>query len=145
MWIRGGTIIDGTGAPRFEADLGIRDGVIAFVGATDEPADQEIDARGLLVTPGWVDVHTHYDGQVTRDPYLTPSIRHGVTTAVMGNCGVGFAPAEASQHDWLISLMEGVEDIPGTALAEGIKWEWESFPEYLDSIDKNPHAIDVIV
>jgi N-acyl-D-aspartate/D-glutamate deacylase len=144
LWIRGGTIIDGTGAPRFEADLGIRDGVVVLVGQTDEPAEREIDARGLLVTPGWVDVHTHYDGQVTWDPYLTPSIWHGVTTVVMGNCGVGFAPAQSSQHDWLISLMEGVEDIPGTALAEGINWEWESFPEYLDSIDKNPHAIDVI-
>jgi N-acyl-D-aspartate/D-glutamate deacylase len=144
LWIRGGTIIDGTGAPRFEADLGIRDGVIVSVGATDEPAEREIDAQGLLVTPGWVDVHTHYDGQVTWDPYLTPSIWHGVTTVVMGNCGVGFAPAESNQHDWLISLMEGVEDIPGSALAEGINWEWESFPQYLDSIDKNPHAIDVI-
>jgi N-acyl-D-aspartate/D-glutamate deacylase len=144
LWIRGGTIIDGTGRPRFEADLGIRDGRIAAIGATDEPAEREIDARGLLVTPGWVDVHTHYDGQVTWDPYLTPSIWHGVTTVVMGNCGVGFAPAEKEQHDWLISLMEGVEDIPGTALAEGIRWEWESFPEYLDSIDRHPHAIDVI-
>ncbi len=144
LWIRGGTIIDGTGAPRFEADLGIRDGVIVNVGATDEPAEREIDAQGLLVTPGWVDVHTHYDGQVTWDPFLTPSIWHGVTTIVMGNCGVGFAPAQADQHDWLISLMEGVEDIPGTALAEGIQWEWESFPQYLDAIDKSPHAIDVI-
>ena len=143
LWIRGGTIIDGTGAPRFEADLGIRDGKIAQVGASDEAAKREIDASGLLVTPGWVDVHTHYDGQVTWDPYLTPSIWHGVTTVVMGNCGVGFAPAQADQHDWLISLMEGVEDIPGTALAEGIKWEWEQFPQYLDSIDNNPHAIDI--
>ena len=100
LWIRGGTIIDGTGVPRFEADLGIRDGVIVNVGATDEPAEREIDAQGLLVTPGWVDVHTHYDGQVTWDPYLTPSIWHGVTTIVMGNCGVGFAPAQAdhSRH-----------------------------------------------
>ena len=144
LWIRGGTIIDGTGAPRFEADLGIRDGRIVSVGATDEPAEREIDASGLLVTPGWVDVHTHYDGQVTWDPYLTPSIWHGVTTVVMGNCGVGFAPAEKNQHDWLISLMEGVEDIPGTALAEGIRWEWESFPEYLDAIERHPHAIDVL-
>jgi N-acyl-D-aspartate/D-glutamate deacylase len=144
LWIRGGTIIDGTGAPRFQADLGIRDGVIACIGSSNEPAEREIDADGLFVTPGWVDVHTHYDGQVTWDPYLTPSIWHGVTTVVMGNCGVGFAPAAATEHDWLISLMEGVEDIPGTALAEGIRWEWESFPEYMDSIDKNPHAIDVI-
>lgn len=144
LWIRGGTIIDGTGAERFTADLGIRDGVIVEVGATDAQAKREIDANGLLVTPGWVDVHTHYDGQVTWDPYLTPSFWHGVTTVVMGNCGVGFAPAQHDQHDWLISLMEGVEDIPGTALAEGIKWEWQSFPEYLDSIDKNPHALDIV-
>ena len=144
LWIRGGTIIDGTGAPRFEADLGIRDGLIACVGATDEQAEREIDAHGLLVTPGWVDVHTHYDGQVTWDPYLTPSFWHGVTTVVMGNCGVGFATAQPDQHDWLISLMEGVEDIPGTALAEGIKWEWQSFPEYLDSIEKHPHALDIV-
>lgn len=144
LWIRGGTIIDGTGAPRFEADLGIRNGLIVRVGATDEPAEREIDAHGLLVTPGWVDVHTHYDGQVTWDPYLTPSIWHGVTTVVMGNCGVGFAPAAANQHDWLISLMEGVEDIPGAALAEGIQWEWESFPDYLNSLDQSPHAIDVV-
>lgn len=144
LWIRGGTIIDGTAAPRFEADLGIRDGIIVSIGRTDEAAERQIDARGLLVTPGWVDVHTHYDGQVTWDPFLTPSIWHGVTTIVMGNCGVGFAPAKADQHDWLISLMEGVEDIPGTALAEGIKWDWESFPEYLDAIEKSPLAIDVL-
>lgn len=144
LWIRGGTIIDGTGAPRFTADIGVRDGKIAQVGASDEPATREINAAGLLVTPGWVDVHTHYDGQVTWDPYLTPSCWHGVTTVVMGNCGVGFAPARPDQHEWLISLMEGVEDIPGTALAEGIKWDWEGFPEYLDAIDRSPHAIDVV-
>ncbi|MCS5619398.1 MAG: amidohydrolase family protein, partial [Myxococcota bacterium] len=144
LWIRGGTIIDGTGAPRFTADIGVRNGKIAQLGASDEPATREINAAGLLVTPGWVDVHTHYDGQVTWDPYLTPSCWHGVTTVVMGNCGVGFAPAQPDQHEWLISLMEGVEDIPGTALAEGIKWDWEGFPEYLDAIDKSPHAIDVI-
>lgn len=144
LWIRGGTIIDGTGAPRFKADVGVRDGKIAQVGGSDERATREIDASGLLVTPGWVDVHTHYDGQVTWDPYLTPSCWHGVTTVVMGNCGVGFAPAHTDQHDWLISLMEGVEDIPGTALAEGIKWDWEGFPEYLDAIDKSPHAIDIV-
>jgi len=141
--IRGGVLIDGTGAPRRRADLGIRDGRIACVGTLDEEARREIDASGLLITPGWVDVHTHYDGQVTWDPYLTPSIWHGVTTVIMGNCGVGFAPARGDQHDWLISLMEGVEDIPGTALSEGIRWEWESFPEYLDAIGRVPHAIDV--
>ena len=144
LWIRGGTIIDGTGAPRFTADIGVRNGKIAQLGASDEPATREINAAGLLVTPGWVDVHTHYDGQVTWDPYLTPSCWHGVTTVVMGNCGVGFAPAQPDQHEWLISLMEGVEDIPGTALAEGIKWDWEDFPEYLDAIDRSPHAIDVV-
>ncbi|HIF94112.1 MAG: amidohydrolase family protein [Myxococcales bacterium] len=142
--IRGGTVIDGTGAPRFQADIGIRGGQIVTVGETDEQADHEIDAQGLLVTPGWVDVHTHYDGQVTWDPYLTPSIWHGVTTVVMGNCGVGFAPAAPDQHDWLISLMEGVEDIPGTALAEGIQWQWESFPEYMDSIERGSISIDVV-
>jgi N-acyl-D-amino-acid deacylase len=105
---------------------------------------REIDAEGLLVSPGYVDIHTHYDDQVTWAPYITPSIWHGVTTVVMGNCGVGFALAEANQQDWLISLMEGAEHIPGTALAEGIKWEWESFPQYLDTIDKPPGAIDVI-
>lgn len=142
--IRGGTIIDGTGAPRFEADVSIRDGVIVAIGETNESARREVDARGLLVTPGWVDVHTHYDGQVTWDPFLTPSIWHGVTTVVMGNCGVGFAPAAPDQHDWLISLMEGVEDIPGSALAEGIQWEWESFPQYMDSIEDKPTSINVV-
>ena len=141
--IRGGEVVDGTGAPAREADVGIRDGRIVSVGRVDEPAREEIDARGLLVTPGWVDVHTHYDGQVTWDSNLTPSSWQGVTTVVMGNCGVGFAPAEPDRHDWLISLMEGVEDIPGTALAEGIDWRWESFPEYLDAIGARQHTIDV--
>jgi N-acyl-D-aspartate/D-glutamate deacylase len=141
--IRGGTLVDGTGASPRKADVGIRDGLIAVVGEVEESAREEIDASGLLVTPGWVDVHTHYDGQVTWDPEITPSSWHGVTTVVMGNCGVGFAPADPGRHDWLIGLMEGVEDIPGTALAEGITWEWESFPEYLDAIEKTPHAIDV--
>jgi N-acyl-D-aspartate/D-glutamate deacylase len=142
--IRGGTVIDGTGAPRFQADICIRDGKIVTIGDTEEDAEREIDAQGLLVTPGWVDVHTHYDGQVTWDPYLTPSIWHGVTTVVMGNCGVGFAPAAPDQHDWLIGLMEGVEDIPGAALAEGIQWQWESFPEYMDSIERGSISIDVV-
>jgi N-acyl-D-aspartate/D-glutamate deacylase len=125
------------------ADVGIRDGRIVSVGQSDEPARETIDAAGLLVTPGWVDVHTHYDGQVTWDSDLTPSSWQGVTTVVMGNCGVGFAPAEPDRHDWLIGLMEGVEDIPGTALAEGIDWRWESFPEYLDAIAARRHTIDV--
>jgi len=141
--IRGGTLVEGTGARPRKGDVGIRDGLIAVVGEVEEDAREEIDASGLLVTPGWVDVHTHYDGQVTWDPEITPSSWHGVTTVVMGNCGVGFAPADPGRRDWLIGLMEGVEDIPGTALAEGITWEWESFPEYLDAIEKTPHAIDV--
>jgi len=141
--IRGGTRVDGSGARPRKGDVGIRDGLIAVVGEVEEDAREEIDASGLLVTPGWVDVHTHYDGQVTWDPEITPSSWHGVTTVVMGNCGVGFAPADPGRRDWLIGLMEGVEDIPGTALAEGITWEWESFPEYLDAIEKTPHAIDV--
>ena len=140
--IRGGTIIDGTGGPRRVGDLAIQDGKIAEVGVVSEPGKREIDASGLIVAPGFVDVHTHYDGQVSWDPMLTPSCWHGVTTVVMGNCGVGFAPVSPGRRDWLIGLMEGVEDIPGTALAEGIQWDWESFPEYMDSIDRRPHAID---
>jgi N-acyl-D-aspartate/D-glutamate deacylase len=141
--IRGGTIVDGTGRPGFSGDVGIRAGRVTAVGRVAERGAREIDASGLLVTPGWVDVHTHYDGQVTWDPQLTPSCWHGVTTVVMGNCGVGFAPAETERRDWLIGLMEGVEDIPGTALAEGIRWEWEGFPEYLDAVERQPHALDV--
>jgi len=141
--IRGGTIVDGSGSPARRGDVGIREGRIAAVGRLDEPAARVIDAGGLLVTPGWVDVHTHYDGQVTWDALLTPSCWHGVTTVVMGNCGVGFAPVRPGSHDYLIKLMEGVEDIPGTALAEGIDWSWESFPEYLDAIERKPHALDV--
>ncbi len=141
--IRGGTLVDGTGAPARSGDLAIDGDRIASVGGKAGAARREIDASGLLVTPGWVDIHTHYDGQVTWDPYLTPSSWHGVTTLVMGNCGVGFAPARPDRRGWLIGLMEGVEDIPGTALAEGIKWEWESFPEYLDAVERMPRAIDV--
>jgi N-acyl-D-amino-acid deacylase len=141
--IRNGALIDGTGAPARTADIAIDGGVITAVGVVSESGVREIDASGLLVTPGWVDIHTHYDGQVTWDPYMTPSSWHGVTTVVMGNCGVGFAPARPDKRDWLISLMEGVEDIPGSALAEGIKWNWESFPEYLDSIDAQSRVLDV--
>lgn len=139
--IRNGTVVDGSGEPRFRGDIGIRDGVIVDLGSVEGPATREIDATGLLVAPGFVDIHTHYDGQVSWDPLLTPSSLHGVTTVVMGNCGVGFAPVAPDRHDWLIGLMEGVEDIPGTVLAEGMTWDWETFPEYLDAIDK-PHAID---
>jgi N-acyl-D-amino-acid deacylase len=141
--IRNGTIVDGTGAPRFTGDLAVKDGLIAAVGTVHGDAAQEIDAVGKVVAPGWVDVHTHYDGQATWDQEMAPSSWHGVTTAVMGNCGVGFAPAAPERHEWLISLMEGVEDIPGTALAEGMTWDWETFPEYLDALEKLPRTIDL--
>src|SRR5262245_57589163 len=141
--IRAGTVVDGTGAPGRTADVAISDGVVTAVGRVDGPARREIDADGALVTPGFVDVHTHYDGQATWDPLLTPSCWHGVTTVVMGNCGVGFAPVSPERHDWLIGLMEGVEDIPGAALSDGIQWGWESFPEYLDAIAADPHVVDI--
>jgi N-acyl-D-aspartate/D-glutamate deacylase len=141
--IRGGTLVDGSGEPARTGDVAIDGGRISEVGGKAGPARRELEADGLLVAPGWVDIHTHYDGQVTWDPYLTPSSWHGVTTVVMGNCGVGFAPAQPDRHAWLIGLMEGVEDIPGTALAEGIRWEWESFPEYLDAVERMPRALDV--
>ncbi len=141
--IRNGTIVDGTGAPRFTGDVAIKDGLIAAVGQVHGDATDEIDAGGKIVAPGWVDVHTHYDGQATWDQEMAPSSWHGVTTAVMGNCGVGFAPAAPDRHNWLIGLMEGVEDIPGTALAEGMKWDWETFPEYLDALEKLPRSIDI--
>ncbi|HIE88784.1 MAG: amidohydrolase family protein [bacterium] len=141
--VRNGTIIDGTGNDRFVADIAIKDGKIAKIGQITGPATNEIDAKGKLVTPGWVDIHTHYDGQATWDPLLTPSSWHGVTTVVMGNCGVGFAPVKPDDRNFLIELMEGVEDIPGAALSEGIDWQWESFPEYLDTLESIPRAIDV--
>jgi len=141
--IKNGTIIDGSGADRFKADIAIKDGKIAEIGQIRADAKQIIDAQGKLVTPGWVDIHTHYDGQATWDPLLAPSSWHGVTTVVMGNCGVGFAPVRPGQRQFLIELMEGVEDIPGAALAEGINWQWESFPEYLDALETMPRAVDV--
>ncbi len=141
--IRSGLVVDGTGdAPR-AADVAIDNGRITKVGVVEVAGDREIDATDLIVTPGFVDIHTHYDGQVTWDPLLTPSIWHGVTTVVMGNCGVGFAPAKPDEHEWLIGLMEGVEDIPGAALSEGIKWGWETFPEFLDYLDTVPLALDI--
>src|SRR6516164_8549704 len=141
--IKGGTVVDGTGSPARTADVAITGGVVTEVGAVDGRARETIDADGALVTPGFVDVHTHFDGQVTWDPLLTPSCWHGVTTIVMGNCGVGFAPAKPEKHDWLIGLMEGVEDIPGSALSEGIEWSWEHYPEYLDAVDQAPKMLDV--
>jgi N-acyl-D-aspartate/D-glutamate deacylase len=141
--IRGGTIVDGTGAPAFEGDLAIDAGRITAVGRDLGAARRTLDARGLVVTPGFVDIHTHYDAQATWDPHLLPSGWHGVTTTVFGNCGVGFAPAAPERHAWLIGLMEGVEDIPGAALSEGIRWEWESFPEYLDALERQPRALDI--
>src|SRR5436190_2270448 len=140
--IRGGTVVDGTGDPARTADVAITGGVVTEVGRVEGPATQEIDADGALVTPGFVDIHTHYDGQATWDEQLTPSCWHGVTTVVMGNCGVGFAPVAPDRHDWLIGLMEGVEDIPGAALSAGIEWAWESFPENLDAVVALPKSID---
>lgn len=141
--IRGGTIVDGTGAAAYVGDIAIDGDRIVEVGVVEGKGRREIDARGLLVAPGWVDIHTHYDGQATWDPVMAPSSWHGVTTAIMGNCGVGFAPVRPGQQNFLIELMEGVEDIPGSALAEGIDWKWESFPEYLDALEAKPRAIDV--
>ena len=140
--ITDGTIVDGTGAPRFKGDVGIKDGRIVAVGDCPGAAAEILDAAGAIVTPGFTDLHTHYDGQISWDPDLMPSSIHGVTTAVLGSCGVGFAPVHPADHDKLIELMEGVEDIPGSALAEGITWEWETFPEYMSALDAMPHAID---
>ncbi|MFN8027299.1 MAG: amidohydrolase family protein [Acidimicrobiia bacterium] len=141
--IRGGTVVDGTGAAAFAADVAIADGVIVEVGEVAGRGREEIAADGALVTPGFVDVHTHYDGQASWDETLTPSSWHGVTTAVLGNCGVGFAPVRGDRHEYLVQLMEGVEDIPGTALHEGITWEWETFPEYLDALARMPRSLDI--
>ncbi len=142
--IRGGTVVDGTGAPARTADIVVDGGRISSVGTcSDESATRTVDADGLLVTPGFVDIHTHYDGQATWDEVLAPSSWHGVTTLVTGNCGVGFAPARPDRHAWLIGLMEGVEDIPGTALSEGMTWDWETFPEYLDALGRRRWTVDV--
>src|SRR5688500_3663665 len=151
LLIKGGTVVDGTGRDRFVADVAISGGVVTDVrpsgpdgsGGIDADAREVIDATGLIVTPGFVDVHTHYDGQATWDEVLNPSTGHGVTTIVAGNCGVGFAPVAKGREQWLIQLMEGVEDIPGTALAEGIQWDWESFPQYLDALERRRHSIDI--
>ena len=140
-------LVDGSGAPARTADIAVDDGIITDVASpgkiSTQSARRVLDAQGRLVTPGFVDVHTHYDAQVSWDPWLTPSSWHGVTTAVMGNCGVGFAPAHPDRHQWLIELMEGVEDIPGSAMTDGIDWQWESFPEYLDAIDRHSFVLDI--
>jgi N-acyl-D-amino-acid deacylase len=141
--IRGGTIVDGSGKARFTGDVAIDGGLISKVGGEIGAGAEEIDAAGKIVAPGWVDVHTHYDGQATWDQEMAPSSWHGVTTVIMGNCGVGFAPAKPDKHDWLIGLMEGVEDIPGTALAEGMTWNWETFPEYLVELERLPRTVDI--
>lgn len=141
--VRGGSVVDGTGAPVRTADVAVADGTVVAVGDVTGSGRREIDADGALVIPGFVDIHAHYDGQATWDHRLAPSSSHGVTTVVMGNCGVGFAPVRPSDRDRLIELMEGVEDIPGSALHEGLSWEWESFGEYLDAVAAVPHDIDV--
>jgi N-acyl-D-amino-acid deacylase len=141
--IRGGSIIDGTGQPAFSGDVAIVSGRIAEIGGKAGPARRDIDAAGLLVTPGWVDVHTHYDGQAMWDPLLAPSCWHGVTTTVFGNCGVGFAPVRPQHRTALMDLMEGVEEIPGVVLADGLAWDWESFSDFLDALERRPRAIDI--
>ncbi|MEH3139081.1 MAG: amidohydrolase family protein [Mycobacterium kyogaense] len=141
--VRGGTVVDGLGGEPFVADVAISDGVITKVGRVEGSATREIDATGLLVTPGFVDLHTHYDGQAIWSDRLTPSSAHGVTTAVMGNCGVGFAPCRPADHDVLVDVMAGVEDIPGVVMVDGLPWHWETFPEFLDAVEARPHDIDV--
>ena len=143
LLIRGGTVLDGTGSDARSADVAVKDGVIVEVGQVSGAADQCIDADGALVTPGFVDIHTHYDGQATWSNRMSPSSHHGVTTAVMGNCGVGFAPVRPADHDLLIELMEGVEDIPGVALHEGLPWTWESFPQYMDFLSQRQFDMDI--
>jgi N-acyl-D-aspartate/D-glutamate deacylase len=143
--IKNGTVVDGTGQKPFIADIGIQGGRIKHIGQITESARQTIDATGLWITPGFVDLHTHYDGQVTWDECFTPSIYHGVTTVVMGNCGVGFAPKRPGAEADLVKLMEGVEDIPGAALHEGIVWNWESFPQYMSALEARPHSLDFLV
>ncbi|MCP4468728.1 MAG: amidohydrolase family protein [Halieaceae bacterium] len=143
--IRNAHIVDGTGKASFSGDLAVSSGKIVAVGAFNGSGEKEIDAQGKLLTPGWVDVHSHMDGQATWDPLCSPAANHGITTLIMGNCGVGFAPCATDEkaHDRLIAVMEDVEDIPGAALHEGVEWNWESFPEYLDAVEAMPRAIDV--
>src|SRR5580658_8070248 len=140
--IRGGVVADGTGDEPFEADVAIAGDSIVAVGKVAGAGAEEIDAKGKLVTPGFVDIHTHYDGQAVWSDYLSPSSSHGVTTVVGGNCGVGFAPCRPEHHDLLVSVMEGVEDIPEVVMTEGLSWDWETYPEYLNAIERRPHDID---
>src|SRR6201984_1168454 len=142
--IRNGTIVDGSGGEPYVGDVAVKDGVIAAVGAVNgATAEREIDAGGLLVTPGFVDLHTHYDGQAIWSERLTPSSAHGVTTVVVGNCGVGFAPCRKEDHDVLVDVMAGVEDIPGVVMTDGLPWTWETFPEYMDALEAGKRDIDV--
>jgi len=141
--VRNGLVVDGTGTDPFAADVAVSGGRIAQVGRVSARGRQEIDARGLLVTPGFVDIHTHYDGQATWENRLVPSSAHGVTTVVMGNCGVGFAPCRPDQHEMLIQLMEGVEDIPHPVLVDGLPWTWESYPQYLDVLAARRYDMDI--
>src|SRR5579884_120691 len=141
--IRNGSIVDGLGGEPYVGDVAVRNGVIASVGKVDGSGAREIDATGLLVTPGFIDLHTHYDGQSIWSDRLNPSSAHGVTTVVMGNCGVGFAPCRQEDHDVLVDVMAGVEDIPGVVMTDGLPWTWESFPEYLDALDARRRDIDV--
>ena len=143
LLIKGGTVVDGTGCEPYIADVAIVGDKVVAIGTDLGEAEKVYDADGCYVAPGFVDIHTHYDGQATWDQEMAPSSWHGVTTVVMGNCGVGFAPAAPDRHDWLIGLMEGVEDIPGSALSEGMSWNWESFPEYLDALEEMPRTVDV--
>ncbi len=142
--VKGGTVVDGTGAAPFTADVGVKDGRIVEVGRVTSAAKETIDADGALVTPGFVDIHTHYDGQASWDETFSPSIFHGVTTVVLGNCGVGFAPVREGDEARLVSLMEGVEEIPGAVLAEGVRWGWRSFADYLAALDRMPHSLDFL-
>ena len=141
--VRNGTIVDGLGGAPYRGDVAVTDGMITAVGTVDGAGAREIDATGLLVTPGFVDVHTHYDGQAIWSDRMTPSSSHGVTTALMGNCGVGFAPCRPGDHDVLVDVMAGVEDIPGVVMTDGLPWDWETFPQYLDALESRRRDIDV--